>query len=156
MRTWEILAKVIRRHDTERVAQILNVSADYVRRWRREPVSDEAPLASGQRSPLDRVCDLIDAAFLVNPLDASLIVEYVIAHFQRLLKTHAVELPTHRERAHASANILKEATEAVNALNLNGVNNDTLAELIQLRDIADKTIAQCRATINSQVQETIQ
>lgn len=148
MHTWEVLERAIRRHDTERVAKILNVSGDYVRRWRREPVSDEAPLASGQRSPLDRVCDLIDASFLTNPMGTASIVEYVQNHYQALLETHASEqLNNCKARALTSANLLKEATEAVNALTVEGANENTLQELIEMRDAADRAIVSVRKTL---------
>lgn len=154
MTTWQILEKVIRRQDTERVAQLLHVSGDYVRRWRREPVSDEAPLASGQRSPLDRVCDLIDATFLTNPTATVFIVEHVNNHYDALLETHASEqLNNCKTRALTSANLLKEATEAINALTVEGVNQHTLHELIEMRDAADRAIKSVRATL--QVNEEV-
>ena len=72
MESYEVLEKAIPKKSSEKVAQLLSISATYVRRWRREPESDDAPNASGQRSILDRICDLIDVVFLVNPAGVSL------------------------------------------------------------------------------------
>ena len=147
MKSWEILQIAIPRKSTERAAQLLNVSADYVRRWRREPTSDEAPLATGQRSILDRICDLLDVVFLVNPQGVGFIVEYINGHYQQLIKTHAPALPDHKCCARESADLLKEATEAVNSLNLSGATIETLRELIELRDRADNAIASVTTTL---------
>lgn len=149
MQTFEVLEKAIPRGAAERVAQALHVTADYVRRWRREPTSDEAPLASGQRSPLDRVCDLIDAIFLANPQGACLIVEHVRAHYNALMETHAGAgfNGCAHERAVATADLLRESTEAINSLNVEGITAHTLRELIEMRDAADKVIVRVEADI---------
>lgn len=149
MQTFEVLEKAIPRGAAERVAQALHVTADYVRRWRREPTSDEAPLASGQRSPLDRVCDLIDAIFLANPQGACLIVEHVRAHYNALMETHAGAgfNGCAHERAVATATLLRETTEAVNALGVEGVTNHTLTELVEMRDATENVIARVQADI---------
>lgn len=146
MESWEVLNKAIPKKESGAVARMLNVTADYIRRWRREPESDDAPSASGQRSILDRICDLIDVVFLVNPQGVPLIIEYINAHYQRLIKTHAGTINTYECRATHSAKLLKEATEAVNKLNLEGCSNDTLQELIELRDAANETIEAVQKT----------
>lgn len=136
MEAWEVLETAIPRKASVRIAQLLGVSADYVRRWRREPESDDAPMASGQRSILDRVCDLIDAVFLVNPSGAGLIVNHIESHYRGIMRTHAKPVDDLELRVIASADLLQEAVEAVNHLNLEGCTPETLVQVTQLRDAA--------------------
>lgn len=84
MSGFETLEQAIPRGDSDAIADFLGVHSDEVRRWRREPVSDEQPTATGRRSPLDRGCDLITAVFLTNPDGAELIVEHFRSHLARL------------------------------------------------------------------------
>ncbi len=150
MESYEVLEKAIPKKQSVKVAQLLSISADYVRRWRREPDSEDSPNATGQRSILDRICDLIDAVFLVNPSGVSLIVEYVNNHYRNLMKTHAQTIDCHQSRAEASAELLRETTEAVNKLNLVGCSDDTLQELIEMRDAADRAIESVQKTLSAQ------
>lgn len=86
------LERAIRRDEAEQVAYFLGQSATVVRAWRREPETEEGS-ATGRRSPLDRVCDLVTAVFLVNPEGADLIVEHVRAHLESLkLAQHRPEV----------------------------------------------------------------
>lgn len=149
MESYEVLEKAIPKKESKRVALLLNVCADYVRRWRREPESDDAPNGSGQRSVLDRICDLIDAVFLVNPSGVSLIVEYVNNHYQCLLKTHAQPIDCRTARAEHCADLLTETTQAINRLNLEGCSNETLQELIEMRDAADRAIQSVQKTLSA-------
>ncbi|MBX3267070.1 MAG: hypothetical protein KF831_10220 [Acidobacteria bacterium] len=153
METWQVLEQAIPRAASKRVALILNVTADYVRRWRREPESDEALTGSGQRSILDRICDLIDAVYLVNPPGAALIVNHIVAHHSELVRVHAKPLLTSECRAEESANLLTQAAEAINNLNVEGCSNQTLIELLELRDAADTTIRRVQKTMNGENQQ---
>lgn len=146
MESYEVLNLAIPKKASERVAKILSVSAAYVRRWRNEPESDENPDATGQRSILDRICDLIDAVFLVNPKGVCLIIEYINNHYQNLIETHAPDIDCYQKRAEAVAELLTETTQAVNKLNLEGCSDDTLKELIEMRDAADKAIKSVQKT----------
>lgn len=83
MNGFETLEDAIRREEAEQVAYFLGVSATVVRAWRREPETDEGS-ATGRRSPLDRVCDLIDAVYRVNPEGADLIFEHIRSHLESL------------------------------------------------------------------------
>lgn len=147
MESWEVLEDAIPRTASKRVAQVLSICPDYVRRWRREPESDDAPTATGQRSILDRVCDLIDAVFLVNPKGAGLIVHFINSHYRRLMRTHSKPIDTFDSRTAAAADLLTEAVEAVNRLNIEGCTDDTLRELIQLRNAADHAIQRVQTSI---------
>ena len=52
------------------------------------------------------------------------------------------------------ANLLTQATEAINALNVDGCTDDTLTELVQLRDAADVVIKQVETTMKSEPQRS--
>ena len=147
MESYEVLEQAIPKMQSGRVAQLLSVSADYVRRWRREPDSDDSPTGSGQRSILDRVCDLIDAVFLVNPSGAGLIVNFITAHYDHLLQIHAKPIACRDLQAETGAGLLTQATEAINSLNLEGCTPDTHRELVELRDAADLAIKQVEKTM---------
>lgn len=152
MESYEVLNKAIPKKASARVAQLLNISATYVRRWRNQPESDENPDGNGQRSILDRICDLIDAVFLVNPCDVGLIVEHVNDHYQNLINTHAAVIDCHQTRAEQSADLLREAVEAVNKLSVEGCSADTIVELVQLRDAADRAIKSVEKTLKLEAQ----
>jgi hypothetical protein len=147
MESWEILDEAIPRSASRRVAQLLGISADYVRRWRREPESEETPSGSGQRSILDRICDLIDAVFLVNPKGPALIVNYINAHYRKLMQIHCAPIADRDHRANTVSNLLTQATEAINSLNLEGCTPDTLRELVDLRDAAELAIQEVEKTM---------
>lgn len=144
MQSWEILEIVIPRKASQRVALLLNVSVDYVRRWRREPENEDAPNGSGQRSILDRICDLIDACFLVNPKDTRLIIEHINNHYDCLIDTHAQAFASQHSQAKTAAELLQEA---VNQLNLAECDQQTYIELVQLRARTDAAIAQVEKTL---------
>ena len=150
MESYEVLEQAIPQKQSGKVAQFLSVSADYVRRWRREPDSDSSPTASGQRSILDRICDLIDAVFLVNPAGSGLIVNYINAHYDELLSTHAKPIACRDTQAATGAHLLTQATEAINSLNTEGCTAETLRELIELRDAADLAIKKVEKTMTQE------
>lgn len=139
---WKTLKRAIPDGAAKAVANRLNVSADHVRRWRREPLSIDAPVASGQRSPLDRVCDLIDATFLSNPIGAALIAEHVWTYYQKL-RDAVTQQGDWDRRAHA-ATMLREAVEAVNCLNLDRPDEETIKEIVEAREALDQALAHLR------------
>lgn len=147
MESWEVLEQAIPRSASGRVAQILNVCADYVRKWRREPESDDAPTASGQRSILDRICELIDAVFLVNPKGAGLIVNYINAHFRSLLQVHAKPIVSIDSKAEMISDLLTQTTDAINHFNLEGCTRETVREMIEARDAFAKAIEAVESTM---------
>jgi hypothetical protein len=140
MDPWRTLRDAIPDGQVKPVALRMHVSHDYVLRWRREPLSDEAPTATGMASPLSRNCLLIDAVFPENPTGASLIVEHINMHYRLLTEAHDIRtFGGIEDRALASADILTQATQAVISLN-EGVSEDTLTKLVLLRDAAEATI----------------
>jgi hypothetical protein len=148
MESYEVLAQAIPKLQSEKVAKFLGIAADYVRRWRREPSSDESPTATGQRSILDRICELIDVVFLVNPAGSGLIVNHINAHYDELLSTHAQPIACRELQAASGANLLTQSTEAINSLHVEGCTAETLKQLIELRDTADLVIKQVEKTIS--------
>lgn len=155
MESYEVLAQAIPKKASERVAQLLNVSADYIRKWRREPESADAPLSSGQRSILDRICELIDAVFLVNPQGVALIIAFINNHYKQLVQTHAMLLVTTDCRVKQTGELLTEATQAINRLNSEGCTNETLRELIEMRDAADRAIESVQKTMRAKEEEKV-
>jgi hypothetical protein len=141
MEPWRTLREAIPNRKAAEVARQMHVSRDFVLRWRREPLSDEAPLGTGMASPLSRTIELINAVFLVNPAGASLIVEHIALHWEMLARTHGIkEFTSSTDRAIAAADLLTQATQAVNTLNLEGVTEETLVKLIAIRDAAAEAV----------------
>jgi hypothetical protein len=147
MESWEVLEIAIPRKESKRVALLLNVCADYVRRWRREPEGEDTPSGTGQRSILDRVCELIDACFLVNPKDAGLIIQHINNHYNNLIQIHAKPINTCEEQAKHCAELLKESCEGINKLQLDGCSKETLTELVQMRFAVDNAISAVEKTL---------
>lgn len=147
MESYEVLQKAIPELQAGKVAKFLSISADYVRRWRRRPADDEDPTATGQRSILDRVTDLIDVVFLINPRDTGLIVQYIVGHYRDLLKAHALPLDCQISVAETVEDLLVQTTEAVNKLNKEGCTEATHRELVQMRDAATLAIERVEATM---------
>ncbi len=147
MESYEVLQKAIPELQSPKVAKFLGISANYVNRWRRRPSDDDEPNGTGQRSILDRICELIDIVFLINPADTGLIVNFINAHYDGLLAVHAQPMPCRDLQAATSANLLTQATEAINSLTVAGCTPETHRELIQLRDAADLAIKQVEKTM---------
>ncbi len=142
MSTWQILYQAIPRGCADAVANKLNVTADIVRRWRREPLSDDAPVATGQRSPLDRIFDFIDAVFLVNPQGSSLVVNAIRDHHECLLETHSVKRACKKQTA---ADLLRECVDVVNALNLDAPDEVVDVQLAELKHRVDSAVLRRRS-----------
>ena len=143
MEPWQVLERAIPDRTSKIVAAAMHVHQNYVLAWRREPLSHEAPLATGMASPLSRVCELITAVFAVNPRECALIPEHIRLHYQLLVEAHRIAgfRDNEQERALTSADLLTKAIAAVNSLNLEGVNDDTLRHLVLLRTAVDNAIS---------------
>ncbi|MBK6589881.1 MAG: hypothetical protein IPG22_16460 [Acidobacteria bacterium] len=150
MESYEVLQKAIPELQSPKVAKFLGISANYVNRWRRRPSDDEEPTATGQRSILDRITDLIDVVFLINPSGSGLIIQYIDAHHDNLLTTHAKPIPCRDTQARTGAILLSEAVEAVNSLHVDGCTPETLQQLVQLRDASEYAIKQVEKTLNQE------
>src|SRR5690349_12884608 len=71
----------------DQIGYDLNVHGSTVRKWCREPETDEE-MGSGRRSPYDRACDLISAVYRcdpeLGPQGARQIVMGLVAHLDDL------------------------------------------------------------------------
>lgn len=76
MQTWEILEKAIPRGEAERIAKLMGCSVDTVRKWRREPESDDNT-SSGRFNPLEGLMLLLDALEARYPPGADEIRDYI-------------------------------------------------------------------------------
>jgi transposase-like protein len=114
MKSWQVLKQAIPDGKVDEVAERMGVSADTVRRWRREPLSDDAPTESGRKSPLDRMNQLVDSVFLVNPGGSHTVAENPREHYKSLAETHALKGTVKG----AAAVALADMVQAVNAINL--------------------------------------
>jgi hypothetical protein len=76
MQTWEILEKAIPRGEAERIAKLMRCSVDTVRKWRREPESDDNT-ANGRFNPLEDLMLLLDALGARNPDGVETIRDYI-------------------------------------------------------------------------------
>lgn len=114
---WKIIERAIPRACAEAVAHFLRVSPDLVRRWQREPLAGDRHTATGRRSPLDQVLDLVSAVYLVNPEGADLIVEKVRAHLAGLKATHGrADVMSRAEIEESLAQIARNAQAALDSL----------------------------------------
>lgn len=76
MKTHEVLEKAIPRGEAERIAKLMRVTPDTVRKWRREPeAADNA--ASGLFNPLENLMLLLDALTARNPDGVDEIIDYI-------------------------------------------------------------------------------
>ena len=114
MHAWQILKQAIPDGTVEKIAKRLRVSADTVRRWRREPESDDSPLATGRTSPLDRHEELIEAIFLENPQGAHFVARYGLDRYEELAETLVLREPVKNLAAVA----LRDVVRAVTSINL--------------------------------------
>ena len=100
-----------------------------VQRWR-----------TGQdASPLDRFLRLFRGIFLNNPDGAAMLFGYLEQTYSELRATHRTKTPQPSKKI-AAAQVLKEAAEAVNALNLEHPDSETLRELFELRAATERAI----------------
>jgi hypothetical protein len=114
VKSWQILKRAIPDGKCDEVGKKLGVGGDTVRRWRREPESDDAPLSTGRANPLDRVEDLIDVVLLVNPTGAHAVAEHPRSHYL----SRADTLVLSGSVKNAAAVALDDMVQAVNAISL--------------------------------------
>lgn len=145
MESWQILNRIFPRGRAITVAHYMHCSVDYVRRWMREPENQEG---TGQPNPIDRVCHLIDVAFLLNPLGSALIPEFITNHHRQLVEKHQAKgFGGSEARRDAAAEVLQKAVAAVNSLNLDAATNETLVQFIELHQTAGKIIVSVQAEL---------
>lgn len=148
MENWEVMRLAITRDVTDRFAADMRkrgyqCSPDLVRRWKREPTSDESPEATGLASPLDKIEDLIEILILRNRAGAALLVNHINAIYHRLAfpDSEVLTLNTQPEINRAGAQLLQASSHAVDSLTRNGVTRETVYALVQLKENADEILA---------------
>ena len=106
------------------------------------------PRGSGAASPLQRTCHLIRVVASYDLMAAGRIAIYPSLYYKALADQAAGE-DFHDTDACVAANarLLKEATDAVNAMSLKGACMETLVEQIELRDKANLMIERTYATM---------
>lgn len=136
----EVMALVF---DTPRkravLARRMGVSDNHVDKWCRDG-------GTGAPSDLDRVIKLMQTASdLGTPEDVSLIAGCVETHARAIRDAGAAPYSCEHERVLDSAELLREATEAVDALMTGKPSPGAVRELVELRDKADAAITRLSA-----------
>lgn len=113
---WEVLSRAIPRGEAAAVASLLDVSANTVVRWRREPEAEDDG-GTGRRSPLDAILLFINALYIRHPEGAELVVDRINSEIASLRKKHGVvRQPTTEEMESALRQIGREVSEMADAI----------------------------------------
>lgn len=131
----EIMARVFNSPEkVKRLASTCGVSANHAYKWLRDG-------GTGAPSDLDRLCKII---FLVTTWGdmqgAGQLAEYLREFFITVQELDVQAYSCEHERVVDSAELLREAAEAVQALSLGKPTPETLKELVELRDAAEAAI----------------
>lgn len=91
--SFEVLSHTIG-HDTVRVANALNLSEGYVRKFKQPPPTEDNPDYSGERNPLDRLEIIIQSVELIDESRAYKPIVWLCARFGFLppVKAPSVEI----------------------------------------------------------------
>jgi hypothetical protein len=136
--SWQLLERLIPRGFAHTVALDMRVAVKYVNAWCR---SSEGDTSSGQRSPLDRVCKLIEAVHKFNPLGSVFIVEFIVNFHRQLTKKESVHgFQSSEARRDETAELLIAATNCVNSLNTVAATDESLFAVVELRQRCDRMI----------------
>lgn len=143
MESWQVLERIIPYGKRKTIAYHMHCSVDWVNRW---CVPSES--RSGQANPIDRVCQLHDSIFLMNPLGSALIPEYITNHRRLIVSAHEAQgFAGSEARRESAAELLQSATAAVNSLNVAGATNDTLQQLVELYATCNQNIERIQAEL---------
>lgn len=130
----EILARVFDSPEkVKRLARLNGVSDNHADKWLRGGESS-AP------SNLERLCKELFLASRFDLARAGLIADYVREYYVSIVEISAEPYTSEHERVVDSAGLLREAAEAVEALSLGRPTQETLKELVELRDKAEAAI----------------
>lgn len=134
METYLIIKTAVQRGQARELAQLLGVSEDLVRRWGREPHSEDNPFSTGARNPIDRM----DALFLwclVNcPEMAEAIAERYNAKLKARYAQHADKMTGTINLKSAAAQALKEGAESLSAVIEEKPLQETMTEWFQFKE----------------------
>jgi hypothetical protein len=130
----ELMARVFDTPEkVRRLARCCGVSDNHAYKWLRDG-------GTGAPSDLDRLCRII---FLASTFGADgtkgagLVADYVRQYYVAIVEMSAEPYASEHERVVDSAELLREAAEAVQALSLGRPTPETLKELVELRDKAE-------------------
>lgn len=129
MATHEVLSTIFAGHYDD-LAGIYRLSPTHVMRWGRPALGQ---MATGAQSPLDRMCQLLDAAVLCNRDKAPLLLEFLQQYLDARLQTPP---PNGWVANDAADEILRAAAEAVSRLLRSSSSMpDTLQSLVELKSV---------------------
>lgn len=114
---WRVLNEAIPRGEANEIAAPLGVSSDTIRRWYREPLSDEDPNATGRRNPVDYFIRLVNALYARHPEGAEMVFDRIQHERAVLRKRHGrMPEPTPAELESALRQIGREVVEMADAI----------------------------------------
>jgi hypothetical protein len=88
---YEILARAIPRGQGRSLANALGVSESLITKWLREPLSDEAPTATGVPNPIERFDLIFDWLLVHSPSTAQLVADRYRARFDEFMRRLVAE-----------------------------------------------------------------
>jgi hypothetical protein len=136
----EILARVFNDPDrVKRLARLNGVSDNHADKWLRGGESSSP-------SNLERLCKEIFLATRFDVRGAGVIADYVREFYLSLVEMSAEPYAGEHERVVDGTGLLREATEAVIALQTSQPTPEALKELVELRDAADAAITRLSVT----------
>jgi hypothetical protein len=143
MESWQVLSQIIPHGKRKTIAYHMHISVDWVNRW-----CLPSETRSGQANPLDRVCQLHDAIFLMNPLGSAFVPEYLTNHRRLIVSAHAAQgFAGSEARRESAADLLEQSAAVVNSLNVQGATDHTLQLFVKLRAACDQNIERVQAEL---------
>lgn len=124
------------------LAREMGVSPNHAYKWLRGG-------GTGAPSDLDRVCKMIFLAATFGEdgmRGAGLIADYFREFYVALVEMSAEPYGSDRERVADGTELLREAADAVEALSLGKPNDETVTQLVRLRDMAEQAINRLSAS----------
>jgi hypothetical protein len=82
---FEILARAIPRGKARSLASALGVTESLITKWLREPLSDEAPTATGVPNPIERLDFIFDWMLVHSPSTAQLLAHRYAGRFEAFM-----------------------------------------------------------------------
>jgi len=152
IQSWQLLDRLIPRGFAHVVASHMRCAIKYVNAWCRE---SQGETASGQRSPIDRVCALIEAVHKFNPLSSGLIVEFIVNFHRQLARKEAVHgFESSEARRDETAELLNSAAKCVNTLNTIAATDESLFALVELRERCNHMIEGVQSEIVNRARQS--
>jgi hypothetical protein len=143
--SWQLLDRLIPHGFAKTVAYEMHCAIKYVNAWCRE---SEGNAVSGQRNPIDRICQLIKAVHKFNPLGSAFIVEFITNFHRQLSNKEAVHgFESSEARRDETAHLLLAAAKCANLLNTVAATDESLFALVELRECCNAAIPKVQTEI---------